>query len=397
MDLKSGEINSTGLIGELTFGNKRHLMFNRDTLYDINKGFKYAIIPHDTLRNSYWHFYPYFSPNDSNLMFSINYPKPYPIDLITNNFIFSLTDSSLIPIDSTVWPYPNYDGYGNLPQWSSDTSFVFAAGDSAIAEYFIRSRRIDTLVITHNYNSIVSFAYNTKYNIMAYSTTQGGIIPNISPLIYFHYKNSNTDSLAFSPVRDDLSCNSFGIAHTFLCWSPDNDRLGFFSFDPTNRMTTVYVYSLNLNRSYELTPCNDFGNKYFLKWANKDTLIYFDATQISIYGINLSNVDAIQVRKDYTLPSEFGLKNYPNPFNPNTTFEITLPNGKNAVLSIYNIQGKLIKEYRIKNDGRTKYRVTWNAVNNNNKGVASGFYLAVLNFENPKDQFIPTTKIIYLK
>lgn len=217
VDLKTGAVDSTQHVGTVTFGNKRHLMFDLDTLYNLDTGSYYALIPPDTIYNSYWHFYPYFSPNDNNLMFTAYYPQPYPSREIINNFIFSLKDSSFIPVDSAVWSYSNYSGYGNAPQWSSDSSFVYAAGDSAIAEYFIRSRRIDTLVSLHNYNRLVSFAYNTKYNFLAYSTSHGYIIPNISPLIYFHYKDSTSDFLAFSPVRDDSSCKSFGIALTYLC------------------------------------------------------------------------------------------------------------------------------------------------------------------------------------
>lgn len=401
IDLKTGAVDTTRLMGlasYLAFANKHHLMLSNDTLYDLNKGSYFAPIPQDTINNFNWQFVqPYFSPNDSNLMISFYYniTTTDPTTDITNNFIFSLKDSLFIPIDSSV--QPRVYTYGNFPQWSSDTSFVFQAGDSAIAEYFIRSRRIDTLVTLHNYNRVVSFTYNAKYNILAYSISKGGIIPNISPLIYFHYKDSTSDFLAFSPVRDDSSCNSFGIALTYLCWSPNNDRLGFFSFDPTNDVTAAYFYSLNTNRSYELSPCNDRSIKYFLQWANEDTLVYLDNTVKRLFGISISKIDEIRKKKDNNLPSYFSLSSYPNPFNPSVTFEITLPREKNAVLSIYNIQGKLIKEYRIKSNGRAKYRIKWNAVNSRGETVASGIYIAVLNSENSKDQIMKTTKIIHLK
>ncbi len=397
VDLKTGTIDTTWHGGTATFGNNQHLMFDLDTLYNLDEDSYYALIPPDTIRNSYWNFeHPYFSPNDSNLMFSILYPEPYPTSYITNNFIFSLKDSSFSPVDTNVWPKSSYLGYGNSPQWSSDSSFIYFAGDSAIAEYFIRSKRIDTLVSLHNYSKIVSFAYNTKENILSYSASIW-VNPNFIQRIYFHYKDSTSDYLAFSQERDDSSCNYFGGILTFLRWSPNNDRLGFLLFDPINRITMVYFYSINSNRSYELITCNDRGLKYFLQWANEDTIVYLNTSEGHLYGINVYNVDEIRGNKDNNLPSDFGLSSYPNPFNSSATLEIKLPRGKNAFLSIYNIQGKLIKEYRIRNDGRTKYRIIWTAVNGKGESVASGVYIAVLNSENPKDHFIKTSKIIYLK
>jgi hypothetical protein len=56
-----------------------------------------------------------------------------------------------------------------------------------------------------------------------------------------------------------------------------------------------------------------------------------------------------------------------------------------------------VKEYRIKNDGETNYKITWNAVNSHNEGVASGFYLAVLRINDPENQNREVTKMIYLK
>lgn len=375
VDLKTGAVDSLehALISTVTFGNKLHLMFNRDTLYNIDKDTYYALIPQDTIYNSYWHFYPYFSPNDTNLMFSIFYPEPYPTADITNNFIFSLKDSSFIPVDSAVWSYSDYMGYGNSPQWSSDTSFVYEAGDSALAEYFIRSGRIDTLVSLHSYkyhNKIVSFAYNTKYNILAYSTDIGFSVPDTSPLIYFHYKDSATDYLAFSPVRDDPNCKEslYGI-YTFLNWSPNNDRLGFISTDPINDVSIVYFYSLNTQQSYELTRCIDIGNKHSLQWVNEDTLVYLMYAYTSLYGIDVSNVDAIRGIKDKTPPSNCSLSCYPNPFNPSTTIEYSLPKESKVKLEIYDILGRKVITLVNKTQIAGTHYLTFNASN-----LSSGIY-----------------------
>lgn len=394
VDLKTGIVDTIEhpLISTITFGNKQHLMFNRDTLYDIDKGSYLPLVPKDTIYNSYWHFHPYFSPNDSNLMYSIFYPEPYPLVGIMNNFIYSIDDSSFIPVDSTVWSYSNYSGYGNAPQWSSDTSFVYIASDSAIAEYFIRSRRIDTLVSLHSqkyHNKIVSFAYNTKYNILAYSTDIGFSVPDTSPLIYFHYKDSTSDYLAFSPARDDPNCGeSLNSIYTFLSWSPNNDKLGFISSDPINDIAIVNFYSLNSKHSYKLTRCNNIDNIYDLKWANDDTLVYPNSFYGGLYGINVFNVDAISENNNIQMPLYFSLGCYPNPFNPSTVIYYELPINSLVTLKIYDELGRLVKTLVNQYQSSGKYDVNFNASN-----LASGIYF----YRLQGGSFVATKKMLLLK
>jgi flagellar hook assembly protein FlgD len=113
-------------------------------------------------------------------------------------------------------------------------------------------------------------------------------------------------------------------------------------------------------------------------------------------------IDAIHLKKNEPIPVGFSITSYPNPFNPSTTIEVTLPWHTNGFLSIYDVQGRLVRDYEIKNDGRTSYKITWNAMNSHNEAVASGFYLAVLiiddsHLEGTENQNRKVTKLIYLK
>lgn len=403
IDLKTMAVDTTNFVGQITFGNKKHVMFNAngDTLYDIDHGTLCRIPVPDTpisVGNCYYEVPPLLSPNDSNLMFGVGYAEPYPVSFIADNYVFSLKDSSLLPIDSIASKHFNAS-FPSWCQWSSDTSLVFTESDSTIVEYFIGSRRIDTLVTLHNYSKIASFAYNTKENFLAYSMVPGYVGVDFSPQIYFHFYGSNLDFLAFSQGKDDSTCHSMADELTSLCWSPDNDRLGFLAFSNINEMTSIYFYLMDSSRAYRATQyCNDPDKKYALEWVNEDTLVYFDADDVHLYGMDISPViDVIHVRKNELLPTHFSVANYPNPFNPTTTIDVTLPRNTNAVLSIYDVQGKLVREYKIKNNGNMNYKITWNAANNHGEVVASGFYLAVLKVDDPNNQNRKVTKLIYLK
>ena len=68
-------------------------------------------------------------------------------------------------------------------------------------------------------------------------------------------------------------------------------------------------------------------------------------------------------------------QNYPNPFNPYTKIPITLQQGKNIKVEIFNTNGKLIRNLHNGNLNTGRHEITWNGINNNGSRVSSGIYL----------------------
>jgi len=66
--------------------------------------------------------------------------------------------------------------------------------------------------------------------------------------------------------------------------------------------------------------------------------------------------------------------NYPNPFNPSTTIEYSVPKTTKVKLRIYNIRGQLVKELVNQTVEPGKYKVVWEGKNNAGHSVASGVY-----------------------
>ena len=89
------------------------------------------------------------------------------------------------------------------------------------------------------------------------------------------------------------------------------------------------------------------------------------------------------------LPVEYALgNNYPNPFNPSTTIEFTLPNSGEASLIVYNLLGQeIIKLVKGKFDAGY-HKITWDASNK-----ASGLYF----YRLQAGDFIQTRKMVLLK
>ncbi|MFC1898619.1 T9SS type A sorting domain-containing protein [Candidatus Cloacimonadota bacterium] len=71
--------------------------------------------------------------------------------------------------------------------------------------------------------------------------------------------------------------------------------------------------------------------------------------------------------------------NYPNPFNPSTTIEFSLPNDSIVDLLIFNIKGQKIKSL-IKNEyTKGSHSIIWNGDDESGKLVSSGIYYYILN------------------
>jgi len=89
-----------------------------------------------------------------------------------------------------------------------------------------------------------------------------------------------------------------------------------------------------------------------------------------------------------TIPTEYSLTAYPNPFNPRTTLEFTLPEAGNAKVLIYDISGRVVSELTDKQYDAGSHKIVFDATN-----LPSGIYMA--RFE--ADEFSMTKKLLLVK
>ncbi len=90
-----------------------------------------------------------------------------------------------------------------------------------------------------------------------------------------------------------------------------------------------------------------------------------------------------------TLPTEFSLSSaYPNPFNPTTTIEYTLPKESHVLLSIYDSRGIIVDE--IVNDQKSTgyHQVIWDA-----SAMPSGIYF----YKIRASEFVDVKKCLLVK
>jgi hypothetical protein len=118
---------------------------------------------------------------------------------------------------------------------------------------------------------------------------------------------------------------------------------------------------------------------------------WYRLTDVSVAGVRRSHpaVSATPGSLSGEVPREFVLKqNFPNPFNPTTTFEFGLTKQGYTTLKIYDLLGREVATV-VQGDMEPRwYQVTWNASN-----LASGVYLYTLNAPG----FSATRKLLLMK
>ena len=129
--------------------------------------------------------------------------------------------------------------------------------------------------------------------------------------------------------------------------------------DPTNMHLWLFIdYS------------SDYGQTFTTYFHD------MDSTFTAIKSIELKNIE---------------LSNYPNPFKDITTIHFELPrNNKNSVLNIYNIHGKLIRQYNTTG----KKMQQWDGRDSNGNFVSNGVYFYNINYNNISSK---TNKLLFIK
>ncbi|MGD8782242.1 MAG: FlgD immunoglobulin-like domain containing protein [Ignavibacteria bacterium] len=105
---------------------------------------------------------------------------------------------------------------------------------------------------------------------------------------------------------------------------------------------------------------------------------YPDADYFAVYGEPCLPKENDTTAVENEIVNEFALANYPNPFNPSTNINFSIPKAQNVKLLIYNILGEKVKELVNSNMEAGSYTVQWNGDNQSGRKVNSGVYFSVL-------------------
>ncbi len=139
------------------------------------------------------------------------------------------------------------------------------------------------------------------------------------------------------------------------------------TFDATDRLLAIVGKSDEISNIVSINTESGAGMQQFS--TGKTGL-----TGIAIRGVNVTKITDGTNRSQ---PQEFALaQNFPNPFNPETSLQFSLPQQAKVTLSIYNVLGKKVAQLLSNKEYQPgTFRVNWLAKNDFGSDLSTGVYI----------------------
>ncbi len=159
-------------------------------------------------------------------------------------------------------------------------------------------------------------------------------------------------------------------------------------YDESNNLTEVIQHEILEDTSFvclKVTYDYDDNGHLLLEEFSRHRTAGWLTFQRNLYQYN----QPVAVTRNQPLVTDFKLyQNYPNPFNPETTIKYSIPAKSKVEISIYDIQGKVVKNLVDKKQNPGEYTVIFDA-----SDFASGVYIYRLKTDN----FTTMKKCILIK
>lgn len=143
-----------------------------------------------------------------------------------------------------------------------------------------------------------------------------------------------------------------------------------FSFVKSDQAGIVNIVSVYLNEAFSGTITLGFTPI----GVNSSMNVEMVNAIVAINGVEslANNAETVMLK---AIPSVYSLaQNFPNPFNPTTTIEYSIPTTGNVSLVIYNIAGQKVRTLVNGTQSASFYKVVWDGKNDNGMSVATGTY-----------------------
>jgi uncharacterized protein (DUF2141 family) len=134
---------------------------------------------------------------------------------------------------------------------------------------------------------------------------------------------------------------------------------------------------------------------YYCVYRDANSFKYcFSPLEQDAFDINFIGTTDVEESSEPNNPKRMELcPNYPNPFNPLTTLCYSLPVDMEVEISIFNVQGRKIRELTCGYQIRGTKKIIWDGRNSQGKEVASGIYFCKLRSR----YYDQTIKMVMLK
>jgi hypothetical protein len=354
------------------------------------------------------------SGDDEGLSVRRTFDGGYIVCGTTNSFGHGYTDVYLLKIDASgnlVWS-KTYGGAGgdtgSAVRQAPDSGFIiigttgsFGTGYSSI--YAVRADK--------NGDSVWATTYGGARADLGYTvenTSDGGFIFGGATVPtgagYYDAYLVKTDPTGFVEWENSFGGDKEDMALSILELA-SGDFIVAGKTDSYNAYSKAYLFAVNpignmIWSRYYGGDKSDFGQAVIKDPSNDYYMLGYSFSYSTggsdMYLLKIKGDQATDVNEPLPqeLPDGFEIaQNYPNPFNYSTQIEYSIPVRSNVTLTVYNILGQMVSEFRADALPAGSYRYEWDGTSENGSPVASGVYL----YRFQAGRFSETKKMVLLK
>lgn len=125
-------------------------------------------------------------------------------------------------------------------------------------------------------------------------------------------------------------------------------------------------------------------NDVYYDLNDEDGVIIQPDGEVTAGKLILTN-ETLTDAEDIQVPALFTASNYPNPFNPTTTIQFSLPSSQNVEVTIYNVKGQKVKALLKDNRDAGNHKLTWLGDDDEGNSVSSGVYFYKVRTKSQKN------------
>ena len=178
---------------------------------------------------------------------------------------------------------------------------------------------------------------------------------------------------------DTISADVETIVFTWTPGVDENEDTLYYALHLTGEYVDT-TYQVGVDTTFlwfDHVPSGTFQTYFWQVWVSDGTF----QTDSETFTFLLAPPSSVQ-KLDGHLPSKLTLyQNYPNPFNPSTNIKFWLPKAGQVQLSVYNLQGQLVKRLTHEELSAGAHQVVWDGTDSASNRQGTGLYVVELLFQ----------------
>jgi hypothetical protein len=262
----------------------------------------------------------------------------------------------------------------------------------------VKNEIADAVMFTNYFiNGLSAFGSHIEASIAASDVNADGIALSVADLVY-QIRVIIGDAMPYDKPMPGASVALNAQGGTVTYEAPVNIGAALLTFQVNGEIGTPVLgagaANMDIKSAREGNELRvliyNIGSNYIAAGENVLVTVPGDVT---LTGAEVASFQGYGVEALVrNLPTEFAVKNFPNPFNPKTTIALNMPVASDWSVKIYNVAGQLVKEYSGYAEAGVQ-NVIWDGTDMSNNVVASGIYF----YKAEASKFSATKKMVLMK